>query len=67
MLTDLESMVRPQVTGIGSLEEFFRWEDSPYLSSNGEMLNAFIIKEDLSDRKDRLSPFKQIILKDEFP
>jgi len=71
VLTDLESMVKhrnSQVTGIETLEEFFRWEDSPYLSSGGEMLNTFIIKDDLSYRQeDRLSPLKQIILRDEFP
>jgi len=48
VLVDLELMVKdhfPDDNALGGLEGFFRWENSPFLSSTREMLDANIRKE----------------------
>ncbi|MBW2609543.1 MAG: exodeoxyribonuclease V subunit gamma [Deltaproteobacteria bacterium] len=71
MLADIESMIDSRIspeTGSGTLEEIFRWEDNPYLSSEGEMLNATISKGGASEKKgDKFFPLEQVILRDESP
>ncbi|MFC1535466.1 PD-(D/E)XK nuclease family protein, partial [Thermodesulfobacteriota bacterium] len=65
VLMDLESMVD---TGISSelepetLKSLFKWEDSPYLSSEYEMLNAAKKKDSPPDRMEEdLFPLKHVI------
>jgi len=71
MLVDLESMVNTRVspeTGACTLEEVFIWDDNPYLSSEGEMLNATIRKNSISEETgDNIFPLKQVILRDGSP
>ena len=46
VLVDLESMVEADKPVIGTLEDLFKWDDNPYLTSGQEMLNASIPKGD---------------------
>lgn len=69
VLTDLGSLVRDDISAgdeSGFLEEYFAWEDSPFLSSDREMLNALIKKEVRGDRnRERALPLHQVIPKEE--
>jgi hypothetical protein len=66
---DIHSMVKPEsssVAGIGELETLFKWDDSPYLASSYEMLNAAYKKNVPPAGKDPASfALKDVILTDE--
>jgi RecB family exonuclease len=66
---DIHSMVKPESfsgAGIGELETLFKWDDSPYLASSYEMLNAAYEKDGSSAGKYPASfALKDVILTDE--
>ncbi len=66
---DMESMTNPETssgTGIGVLETLFKWDNSQYLTSGYEMLNAACKKDVCASGEDQVSfPLKDVILTDE--
>jgi RecB family exonuclease len=66
---DIQSMVKPggsSGAGIEELEALFKWDDSPYLASSYEMLNAAYEKDGSATGKDPASfALKDVILTDE--
>ncbi len=67
VLMDLEAMVKSQREPDqekGNLEEVFRWEENPYLTSEEELLNATRLKHGSSEKaEDNVFPLGRIIVK----
>ena len=62
-LVDLESMVKADKPEINRLEDLFKWEDNPYLTSGREMLDASIPKDGSTDSiRPQLFQFKNVLL-----
>ncbi len=70
ILMDMESMVKPSsVTSeieSRNLEGIFKWEDTPFISSDGEMLNAHFKKKTSEVPAEQHAPFqlRNIILRE---
>lgn len=67
ILTDLEAMVKSHYAPDhedGDLEEIFRWEENPYLTSEEELLNATRTRQERAGKEeDRFFPLDRIVLK----
>ncbi len=69
VLMDLEAMVKSHLAPDHeneNLEEVFRWEENPYLTSKEELLNATRKKHDPKEKgKGNFFPLERIVIKDD--
>jgi RecB family exonuclease len=67
VLMDLEAMVKSHLAPDQedlNLEEVFRWEANPYLTSNEELLNATRMKDKSHEKgKDNFFPLERVVIK----